>query len=187
MAAPSTATCGDTLTWLTSLADYPATAGWVLTYTLVPVGTGGTVRSITCTAEGSDHRATAAAATTAGWTAGAYSLVGTVAKSGQRYTVEQGRIVLQSDLAAASSGVDNRSPARQALEAVDAALRAYGSKAYLQSVAYGERSQSFRSPGEFLAFRSRLQAEVAREDAAIRVAAGGANPNRLYVRFGPTR
>lgn len=185
MAAPSTATCGDTLSWLTSLSEYPATAGWVLTYTLVP--TSGAVRSITCTAEGADHRATADAATTATWAAGAYTLVGTVAMGGQRYTVAQGSITLRPDLAAATAGQDTRSPARQALDAVDAALRVYGSKAYLQSLAYGDRSKTFRSPAEFLAFRSRLQAEVAREDAATRTAAGGANTNRLYVRFGRTR
>jgi hypothetical protein len=185
MAAPSTATCGDTLSWLTSLADYPATAGWVLTYTLVPRS--GAPRSITCSAEGSDHRATVSAATSAGWAPGAYTLVGTVSKAGERYTVEQGSITLQADLAAASTGVDTRSPARQALDDMDAALRVYGSKAYLQSVAYGDRSQSFRSPSDFMAFRSRLQAEVAREAAAQRTAAGGANPNRLYVRFGRTR
>lgn len=185
MAAPSTATCGDTLTWLTSLADYPASAGWVLTYTLVP--TTGAVRSITCTAEGDDHRATAAAATTAGWSAGVYTLVGAVAKAGQRFTVEQQSITLQPNLAGATTGQDTRSAARQALEAVDAALRTYGNKAFLQSVTYGDRSQTFRSAGDFLAFRSRLQAEVAREVAAERLAAGGANPNRLYVRFGATR
>jgi hypothetical protein len=37
---------------------------------------------------------------------------------------------------------------------------------------------------DLIALRSRLQAEVAREDAAAAVAAGRADPRRIYVRFG---
>lgn len=185
MAAPSTATAGDTLTWLTSLSSYPATSSWVLTYTLIP--TSGAARTITCTAEGADHRATASATTTASWTAGTYTLVGAVAKGAERYTVEQGSLILLPNLAAATTGQDLRTPAKQALDDMDAALRTYGAKAYLQSMALGDRAKTFRSPAEFMAFRSQLQAEVAREQAAQRMASGLGNPNRLLVRFGPVR
>lgn len=184
MAAPQSAVAGDTLTWTTSLSSYPANAGWVLTWRLVPQT--GTPRTITCTASGPDHVALASAATTGTWSPGRYAIVGTVAKGAERYTVEQGAIQIQLDLAAASA-TDTRSSARKALEAADAALETYGAKAYLQTLAVGDRSKTFRSPAEFLAWRSRLQAEVAREDNATRQAAGGANRNRLYVRFGSNR
>jgi hypothetical protein len=184
MAAPTTAVAGDTLTWTTSLSDYPASSGWVLTWRLVPAS--GIARSIVCTASGADHLATAAAATTAAWVAGRYALIGSVAKGAERYTVEQGAITITADLANAVT-LDTRSSARKALEAADLALETYGAKAYLQQLAVGDRSKTFRSPAEFLAWRSRLQAEVAREENAERMANGGANRNRLFVRFGPTR
>lgn len=63
-------TLGDTLSFTTSLADYPASAGWVLTYRLVPRDAGDII-VLTCTASGADHLAAAAAAATTAWTAGA--------------------------------------------------------------------------------------------------------------------
>ena len=45
------------------------------------------------------------------------------------------------------------------------------------------RRQIFRSPADFMAFRSKLQAEVAREDNAERIANGLAPRNKLLVRF----
>jgi len=185
MAAPTTATAGDTLSFLTALAAYPANAGWVLTYKLVPIA--GNPYTLTCTAEGDAHRATASAATTAAWAPGRYTVVGTVAKAGERYTVEQGTLTLAADLAAISIGLDTRSPACQALEAADEALRTYGAMAYTRTIQIGDRTKQFATAGEFLAYRSRLQAEVAREDARARQRAGGANPFRLYARFGGTR
>lgn len=185
MAAPTTLVAGDTLSWSTSLPDYPATAGWVLTWRLVP--TTGTPYTITCSASGADHLANVAPATTAAYAPGRYTLSGTVSLSGARYTVATGQITVTPDLGAVTAGVDTRSSARQALDACDEMLRTFGEKAYLQSIAIGDRAKTFRSPGDFLAYRSRLQAEVAREQAAVTRAAGGANPARLYVRFGANR
>ena len=63
------------------------------------------------------------------------------------------------------------------------ALESYGAKAYLQSYEIAGRKQAFASPGEFMAFRSRLMAECAREDNATRLAAGLSAKNQLFVRF----
>lgn len=185
MAAPTTATVGDTLSWLTSLPSYPATAGWVLTWTLLPLT--GSTRTLTCTAEGAAHRATASATVTAGWTAGVYTLIATVSNGTERYTLSQSRLTLQPNLASASTGIDLRSSAAKALAEADAILEQYGQLAYLQSITVGDRSKTFRSPSEFMAWRSRLQAEVKREANTTAQANGGANRQRLYVRFGATR
>ena len=67
---PSRVTAGDTITWLRSLADYPASAGWVLSYTLI---NSAAKISITATASGADHLVTVAAATSAAYTPATYT------------------------------------------------------------------------------------------------------------------
>ena len=176
---PSRVTAGDTVTWLKSLSDYPATAGWVLTYTLI---NSATKITITATASGADHLVSVSAATSAAYTAATYTWHAAVALGSERYTVGTGSIVIAPNLAAAST-YDTRSTAKRALEAVNLALESYGAKAYLQSYEIAGRKQAFSSPGDFMAFRSRLMAEVAREDNAARLAAGLSAKNQLFVRF----
>jgi hypothetical protein len=176
---PIRVTAGDTVSWEKSLSDYPANSGWVLTYTLINATT---KISITATASGAAHLVNVAAATTAAWAAGAYRWASYATKGAERYTVQTGDITIAPNWAAASTA-DTRSSAKKALEAVNLALESYGAKAYLQSYDIAGRKQQFASPGDFLAFRSKLMAEVAREDNATRLAAGLAPKNQLSVRF----
>lgn len=176
---PSRVTAGDTVTWLKSLENYPASAGWVLVYTLINA-TG--KQTITATAIGDDHLVNVSAATSAGWAAGSYSWSARVSKASEKFTVGTGSIIVAPDLAAATT-LDTRSTARKTLDAVNAALESYGSKAYLHSFEIAGRKQAFHTPGDFLSFRSRLMAEVAREENAVRLAAGLAPRNQLTVRF----
>lgn len=176
---PSRITAGDTASWLKSLSDYPASAGWVLTYTLI---NSAAKITITATASGADHSVSVSAATSAGYTAATYTWHAAVALGSERYTVGTGSIVIDPNLAAAST-FDTRSTAKKALEAVNLLLESYGAKAYLQSYEIAGRKQAFSSPGDFMAFRSKLMAEVAREDNATRLAAGLSAKNQLFVRF----
>jgi len=176
---PSRVTAGDTVTWLKSLSDYLATASWVLSYTFI---NGTSKITATATASGADHLVSIAAATTAGWADGTYTWQAVVTKGAERYTVGQGVLIVAPNLAAATT-FDTRSSARKALEAVNTLLETYGTKAYMQGYEINGRKQQFQTPGDFLAFRSRLQAEVAREDNAVRLAAGLAPRNQLYTRF----
>lgn len=176
---PSRVTAGDTVTWLKSLADYPASTGWVLSYTLINAAAKITFAA---SASGSDHLVTVAASTTAAWAAGTYTWIAVVTKAAERYTVGQGSITVAPDLAAAAL-YDGRTSAKKALEAVNTLLETYGAKAYLQGYEINGRKQTFQSPGEFLKFRSQLVAEVAREDNAARLAAGLSPRNQISVRF----
>lgn len=176
---PTRVTAGDTIAWTKSFSDYPASASWVLSYTLINSAAKITV---TATASGADHLVSVPAATTANWTAGNYTWHAVVTKATERYTVGTGQIVVAPNLAAAST-YDTRTSARKALEAVNTALETYGAKAYMHSFEIAGRKQQFATPGEFLAFRSKLMAEVAREDNATRLAAGLAPKNQLQVRF----
>lgn len=180
---PTAITAGDTVSWVKSLADYPASAGWALRYVLVRPGS---LISVNSTADGDAHRISVAASASAGWPAGRHDWQAFAERGGERFTVGRGVITIAPNLAAAGpSGIDGRSPARAALDAMDDALRSYGSKAYLQSYAIGGRQQSFRSPAEFMAFRSKLQGEVKREEAAGRLRAGIGGGKSIQVRFRP--
>lgn len=177
---PARVHAGDSLTWRREdlTADYPATAGWVLSYKLIS-----SARSIavTATADGAAFAIAVPASTTAIWAAGDYIWVAAVTLGAERTTVGQGRLTILPNLAGASGGLELRTPARQALDAVNAALASYGAKAYLQEIQTGDRRQRFNTPADFLAFRSRLEAEVRREEVAAGTRPTGTN--RLRVRF----
>jgi hypothetical protein len=177
---PTRVHAGDSLTWRRDdlTADYPATAGWALSYTLVSPSKAITVAA---SADGAAFLVNVAASVTAGWSAGDYTWAAAVTNGAQRVTIGQGRLTVLPNVAGAVGGLDVRSAARQALDAVNAALASYGAKAYLQEIQTGDRRQRFNTPSEFMAFRSRLQREVAQEDVAAGLRPTGAN--RLLIRF----
>ncbi len=175
-------TAGDTLNFLTAGGDYPATSGWSLVYRLIPRTAGPSVISFTSSADGSDHRVQVAPATTAGWAAGLYSWAVYATKSGERHTLQTGTTQILADPGVVTT-LDTRSAAAIALEAADAALAAYGAKAYLQSYEIAGRSQRFQDPAAFMAWRDRLKAEVRREEAAADIAAGRRPRNQILARF----
>lgn len=177
-AEPSSVNAGDTVRWLRTLADYPASAGWVLTYTLLNAASKIT---ITATASGDDHAVTVAAATTANWVAGEYAWRAQVARAGEVFTVCDGRITVRPSFGAAT--LDTRSGARRALEAVEAYLE---DPTNLTAAKYSIAGRSLdRIPlPDLWAHRDRLKFEVAREDAAACAAAGLPGKGRIYVRFG---
>ena len=177
---PLTLVAGDTLAWRRDdLSAYPASDSWTLAYKLIGQGQS---YPITATGDAAGYAVNVPAATTATWAAGRYAWVATVTHGdGRRFTVGQGSLTITPNLASLTGGMDLRGPARQALEAVDEILRQFGAKAYLQEIEIGGRRQKFRSPAEFLAFRSRLQREANAEDVAA-----GLRPrtsNALLVRF----
>lgn len=176
---PSRVTAGDTVTWSKTLSDYPATSAWVLSYTLI---NSSTKITITATASGADHLVNVAAATSAGWAAGSYAWMAVVTKGAERYTIGQGNITIAPNLAAATT-YDTRSSAKKALEAINTAMESYGARAHLQSYEINGRKMQFASASDFMAFRSKLMAEVAREDNVARIAAGLAPRNQIAVRF----
>jgi len=178
---PATLIAGDTLNWRRDdlAADYPATAGWVLAYRFINAAG---KFDITAAASGACFAVSVPAATSAAYAPGDYTWVATVTKAAERYTVGSGAARVLPNLAAAPTA-DTRSPAKKALDACNAALEAYGAKAYMAEVEVSGRRQRFHTPADFMAFRSRLAAEVAREDAAARLAKGLAPRNKLLVRF----
>jgi hypothetical protein len=179
----NTIRCGDTFSLTTTLADYPASAGWVLTYRLLP-RTAGAAIDIVGTASGDDHLSSASAATTAAWASGEYSWVSYVTKSTQRYTVSEGSVTLLPNPATATE-YDARSKAAKALEDAETALANFqstGGRVKRYSIA--GREMEFDNAGEILKLVSYWSIQVTRERAVSAVANGYADPRRIYLRAG---
>jgi hypothetical protein len=177
---PAELRAGDTLTWRKSLADYPASEGWVLSYRLINTAI---KYDITAAADGEEHLVTVAAATSAAYLAGEYQWVSAVTLSDQRFTIAQGTFKVLANLAAASAGVDIRSTAKKALDLLDAALLEHGNRAWTKDYEIAGRRMSFVSASEFMKFRSQLQMEVASEQNAEGLQQGKPSKNKVFVRL----
>lgn len=149
---------GDTVTWLRSLPDRPASAGWELKYTLV--GAAG-VKSFAATAEGEDHRVTVTAGTTRDWSAGPYTLVEYVEHDGERFTLGDYAVRVMPNLAEATGALDTRSHAQRVLDNLNAWLE--GKSATAGEMQLDGRRVRHHSLAELLALRDRYAAMVANE------------------------
>jgi len=173
---------GDTWSQTDTLSDYPASAGWVLKTRIVYDGAG-TAFTLSSTASGDDHVTTAAASTTAGWTAGSctwfqYVEVGAVKKS-----IGSGKITLQPDPRVASTALDLRTAAQVGLDAVRAVLRGTATAGVLKYAIAGRTLERY-SITELLALESKLAADVIAEKRAEDLTAGLGDRNKVYVRLG---
>lgn len=177
---PAKITAGDSIYWKRTLTDYPASAGWVLKYTLI---NSAIKINITSTASIDDHVVSVAAATSAAYAAGNYAWQEYVEKSTERYTLATGQVTILPDLAGQAAGFDARSTARKTLDLIEAAMLAQGKNAWTQEYEIAGRRMKFRSVGEFLQFRSKLQQEVKAEERAGRIARGEAVGSKLLVRY----
>jgi hypothetical protein len=179
---PARIRAGDTITWRKSLAEYPATDGWTLSYRLINA----TAKfNITTTADGADHLVTVAKATSATYTAGDYTLIAWVDNGTERVSLPGGRITVLPDLAAvAAAGYDSRSQAKKMLDAVDAALLSLSSGerlAVVEAEVAGRRLKyNFDS---LMKLRNLYAAQVRAEESAERAQLGLAPRNKLNVRL----
>jgi len=97
---PEKLTSGVTWKWKKTISDYPASE-WTLTYYLRK--SGATATSFSASADGDTHLVTVTAATTAGYTAGVYDIIGVVVKSAEKYVVYDGIIEVLTNPGTAGS------------------------------------------------------------------------------------
>ncbi|MBV5305572.1 MAG: hypothetical protein J0652_02640 [Desulfobulbaceae bacterium] len=173
---PVEVTAGDSLTWSISLADYPASDGWVLSYVLL---SSSAKIAFSSAASGSSHLVTVTAAESALWAADTYDWQSYVTNAAERHTVASGRTIVRANFA---SSTPKKSTARLILAAINAALLGTGTLTQRMLEINGKRIER-HSPAELLAMRTRLMHEVAAEEAAARIAAGLDSGNTLLVRF----
>lgn len=188
---PTRFTAGDTVSWKITLADFPASSGWTLSYALLKRG-GAELISITSTASGDDHLVSVTPAVSGAYIAGDYEWQAYVTDGTDRYKVGEGRICVEPNLAQ-SQGTDTRSNARKILDALEAAILKVS-----QSQASGASGRASewqveglrikRSSPEALLLeltkqRDRYAAICANEDARAAVRAGRATGRRILVQF----
>ena len=172
---------GDTIAWRKHLPNYPASAGWSLTYTFV--GQTGKFQ-IAATPDGSDYAVTVPATTSATWQPGKYRWVATVTRAGERYTVDSGLAVVKPDLTAAPVGTDPRTPAQRTLDDLKAALQKWlSTSGHVREYEINGRRMVFASAADIEARIKIAQRMVAEEQAAERLAAGLNTRRRIMVRF----
>lgn len=121
---PDSLRVGDTWRWTRALADYPA-GTWTLKYRFKNSSTG---FEIVATASGTDHDITVAAATTAAYTAGAYTWISWVESGSEKYTVDSGNCELLPDYRSglATVALDDRSHAVKMVAQIETWLESHG-------------------------------------------------------------
>lgn len=153
---PIALVAGDTLKFQISLADYPASDGWTLEYSIQNAAN---IETFSSSASGDDHLVTVAASATATWTPGTYRLSARAVKGAEKYTLRKGSIEVTADLSAA---VDQRSHAEIVLDAIEAMLEGKATKDQ-QSYSIAGRSITRLTPEELLTWRDTYRKEVKRQ------------------------
>lgn len=174
---------GDTLSFLTVSADYPADAGWVLHYYLVSRATGPTGVELTSTAEGAAHRITVDASVTATWTPGNYSWAVRAIKAAEKYSVETLRRQLEvlQNPATAVAGFDGRSRVHRAYEAALDALAAWTPTTRKYRI--NGREMEFSTKADAVGCVHYWQNELAKERRHLALDQGRPDPRKSFVRL----
>lgn len=165
---------GDTVKWTRTLADYPASAGWALSYELLNAMHR---YEIPATADGKAFRVVVSAQITQSYAPGSYDWRARVTNADEVYTVASGRLTVAPSFGAAG---DVRSHARRTLEAIEAVLEGRATSAASEYEINGRRLK-YIPLNELHAMRTKYQREVAAEE-------GKSGPRgvsgRIMVRFG---
>ena len=174
---PAEIIAGDTIKWKITDSDYPASAGWVLSYRL---SNSTTALDIASTADGDTHSVLIAAATSANYAAGFYHFSRIFTKAAERYTTLKGQLQVKPN-AAVLSALDSRTHARKMLDAIESALEgaATANDLHVLQVAGVNRSMS-QDKTMLIKLRSQYQIEVRREESAAGIKTGR---GKIFVRF----
>jgi hypothetical protein len=179
---PSSIIAGDTLIWLKTLTNYPASAGWTLKYRAINSADN---IDIISAASGADHLISVPAAVSADYAPGEYQWQSYVTNiAGERYTIETGSIVVKANWAAQVGGLDIRSNAKKILDTLETAwVTASATRAFVFEYQIGERKMRFATRSEWIAEMDYWRREVAREKRAEKLAAGLGSGRKVYMRF----
>ncbi len=173
---------GDTVDFLTSVPDFPPSAGYTLKFRLVPLAGGTAIEWTAATGDDDQYRTQVGPAITAPYAADDYNWFSWVEKSGARYSVGQGTCRIKPDPAVLTTAYDGRSHPARVLAAIEAVLEKRATMDQ-ESYSIGGRTLARMSVGDLMRFRQRYAAEVAAEDAAARLALGLGGGRKIQVRL----
>jgi len=174
-------TAGDTFNPAPTVTPgYPASAGWVLTYRLIPQTAGLPVITLVCSPSGDDHQPNAAASVTKLWQPGPYTWASFIERAGESYALEQGQLTLLPDPRTMAAGVDGRSHEQRMVDLLrDLIEDRAGTDAAEVEIA-GRRVKKM-SPGELMHWLAVYEQRLATADARARLAAGLGGGRRIQV------
>lgn len=189
MNIPSSFRAGDSIRW----RDAPSTdafgnavdsASWALTYYL-RTNTASEGATVVGSAYGTGWELAISAATSGNFDSGTWYWQAIATAGSDKLTLGAGQLtVLPAMQYAGTPGAfDGRSQAQKDLDAVDSAIRTIVSGGVVQEYTIGNRRLKKYDLAELQVLRSRLIAEVKREQAATMMANGLGSPHNLFVRF----
>jgi len=171
-------TAGDSLNWKESVAEYPASDGWTLRFSLV---NGASNVEFSASAEGDAYAVSLPASTTSAWHPGRYRFQAYVVRGEDRHTIGTGTVDILPDFSSVTT-FDGRTHAERVLEAIEAVIEKRASKDQ-ESYTIKGRSLSRTPLPELLVLRDRYRREVLDEKRAEKIRAGKKPGNKILVRF----
>ena len=185
MNIPAQITAGDSASWTD--APFIDAQGRLLdasVYTLKHLLRGPAALDLTAVSDGKGWKSSLTTTQSATLTAGAYTVVAQVSKSGERITVGSGRLTVLPDLSAQAAGYDGRSLAEKALADAESALADLTrSGAKVKEYKIGTREARYYTAPELISAITFWKARVMNERTAQDIANGLGNPRNLMVRF----
>lgn len=189
MAIPASFRAGDTVTWrddasADALGSAVTSGAWTQTYFLRTNAAAGL--TVASTSNGAGWETTISATTSAALAAGTWYWQRRATNGAAALTLGTGVLTIEAALSYQGNpaAFDGRSQARKDLEAVQAAIRGLISGGAVKRYTIGSRNLEKISLAELIELENKLKAEVAREEAAERMANGLGDPRNLFVRFG---
>lgn len=177
---PRAVIAGETLSFRRCLSAYPP-ASWTLTYYL----TGQKPYSFSAIADGGDHLVEVAAATTATWFPGRYTLSARLTNGSQAVTLSTAAVfveVLPNPATRLQSLADPRSFAAQTLEVVEAAIKGLAAK-QISSASVNGQSYAFTDLSKLMQLRDRMKEEIRNEKSEQQINAGMGGGRKILTRF----
>ena len=173
---PQTITAGDSLAWTRAFADYPASAGWTLSYGAA--GPQAINFVATAATDGASYRVAVTPTATAGWLPGRYLWSAYVTRStptAERHTLCRGTFQVLPDPAATALALTH---AQRALALIETALEGRIPRGLEDTTIDGQ--QITRIPiRDLYALKEKYRAEVANLERVAAAAAGVARCPRM--------
>ena len=142
---PAQLQIGDTWQWTENISDYPASAGWALTFSLYRYGQ--SVIQVEASVSGDGFSVSVPPSATSGKAAGEWQWTAYVSKGTDRFTVETGTVKLKPDLAAATPTSDLRTNDEKILDALIATQQRRATKEQ-ESMQIAGRAIRYMAPDE---------------------------------------
>lgn len=158
---PLASIAGDSMRWQRSFHEYPASAGWTLTYALNNAAQRYIVASEDVVADSDGFTVSIPSSETKTWAPGEYLWLAVLqnASTGARITGAAGRITIQPDVLDATAPIDTRTQEEIALENVKATIAGRASDGVLE-YKIGDRELRRYSMAELMSLKSYLASEV---------------------------